>query len=210
MRQAPITQLGFDGLLSEAAETNRKQGFARETAHLPATMDEALPIYREMIKLHDRAMRNADVREVRVIRDEARLLAAKLNGGERGILARDDAPGCQLVAVTAAKPDKVPLWGQSGSFVIAARAMKVRLKIEGLFGIGGSFYFWPGFAAHAVEPDKPFLSETGYRSFLGLTAAPIAGLRPDTFAAEMIGSYVMQELKGNLTAIAPKYRKPND
>lgn len=196
-------QLGFDGLLAEATETNRQREFEKQTFHLPKTMDEGIAYYRDLIDQHHQAMIAADVETVTAIREEAHLLAKAINNGEPGILANDDAPGCVLARETAAAPGSVPLWGQSGTFEIAHNSMRVRIELEGMFGIASGFSFWPGFAAHSIEPDKPFLSDTGYRSFLGIYADPMPDMLPDMFAAEVIASYVKRELKGKLRTIKP-------
>src|SRR3546814_13861751 len=78
--------------------------------------------------------------------------------------------------------------------------------IDGLFGIASSFAFWPGFAAHAIDRGQPFISETGYRGFLGIHAEPVPGLTPDAFTAKVIASHIKKELKGRLLPIAPQYR----
>ncbi|MGE3624529.1 MAG: hypothetical protein AB7H77_11765 [Bdellovibrionales bacterium] len=140
------------------------------------------------------------------LHDEAHKLAVRLNGGESGILAHDDAPGYVLERKTAAVSGTIPLWGQTGDFFVAVDTMRVRIEMEGIFGIGSGYAFWPGFSAHAVDIDRPFLSETGYRSFLGIHAAPQPGLTPDLFAREVIASYVKRELKSRLVSIAEKYR----
>jgi len=51
-------------------------------------------------------------------------------------------------------------------------------------------YHWLGFSARAVEFDKPFLSETGYRSFIAISGELEAGFTPDRFAGEVISAYV--------------------
>ena len=76
--------------------------------------------------------------------------------------------------------------------------------MEGLFGIGAGFGFWLGFAAHAVDGDRPFISETGYRSFLGVHAEPVADMTPERFAAEVVATHIRRELKGRLLAIQPR------
>jgi hypothetical protein len=43
MRHGPPGQLGFDAFLFVADEANRQLQTAREGAHLPDTLDEALP-----------------------------------------------------------------------------------------------------------------------------------------------------------------------
>jgi hypothetical protein len=203
-----MTQLGFDNLLTAAAEDNRKRKARRETAHLPGAMEEAIPFYRLIIRQHHAAMLGADVETAMHLRREAKLLARRLNNGEPGILAGDDAPGNVLARATAAAPGAVPLWGQEGDFVVEVYGMRVRVEIDGMFGIGSSFGYWPGFAAHAVDHLRPFISETGYRSFLGIHADPTPGLTPDTFAQKVVAAHIKDELKGKLLAIEPRYRKP--
>ena len=96
--------------------------------------------------------------------------------------------------------------GQKGSFIVTVAGMRVRIEIEGVFGLFAAWSFWPSFLAHAVDSGRPFISETGYRSFLSVPLAPLPGLPPDTFAAEVIKAHIRQEMKGKLVAIAPSYR----
>lgn len=180
-------QLGFDSFLAEADTINKAAAFERTHGHLPGTMDEALPFYRDLTQKHHAAMLAADFDTVMALREEASKLALKLNGGEPGILASPDAPGCRLASLTAAPDGTFPLWGQAGRFTIEVNAMRVRIDMDGMFGIGARFMPWMNFSANAVDWDKPFLSETGYRSFMGLHAALVPGLTPDAFAREVIG-----------------------
>lgn len=200
-------QLGFDGLLAAAAEDNRKRKTERETAHLPGTMEEAIPFYRLLIRQHHAAVLAADADKVTQLRREAKNLALRLNDGEPGILAHEDAPGYVLARESAAPSGTVPLWGQDGDFIITVGKMRVRIELDGLFGIASSVAFWPGFAAHAVDLDRPFISETGYRSFLGIYAEPVPDLTPDAFTAKVIAAHIERELKGRLAPIAPQYRE---
>jgi len=200
-------QLGFESLLSASDADNEKRRQEKECAHLPGTMEEALPFYRALIEQHHAAMVAGDFASVQRIRGEAHDLALKLNNYEPGILADDDAPGCVLARETRAADGAVPLWGQSGSFVLVHGAMRVRIELEGLFGIGSSFMAWPGFSAHAVDWGKPFLSETGYRSFLGLGGALEPGHTPESFCAAIIEAHVARALKGKLRMIEPQYRR---
>jgi hypothetical protein len=133
------------------------------------------------------------------------LLARKLSGFEPGILADENAPACVLDRGTAAPAGEVPLWGQSGTFEITHSGMRVRIEMDGMFGIGAKP--WPGFSAHAVEWDKPFLSETGYRSFLGLFGVLRADATPESFACRAIAMHVARELKGRLLTIRPEHRE---
>lgn len=200
-------QLGFAALLSAADSDNRARKFERETAHLPATMEEALPFYRILLRQHHAAMLGADVDEAIRLREEARKLALRLNGGEPGIIAEPDSPGNVLEREAAAPAGQAPLWGQAGRYVLDIDGMAVRIELEGMFGIGSTACYWPGFSAHTVEPGKPFLSQTGYRSFLGVHADPVCGLSPQELTGRVIRTYVARELKGMLLAIEDVYRE---
>lgn len=201
-----MTQLGFTGLLTDAATANGQRRLDKATAHLPGTMEEALPFYRRMIERHHAAMLAAETGEAMSIREEAHKLAAKLNGGMTGIIARDDSPGCILERESAAAPGLLPLWGQAGEFTVTVDAVRVRIEMQGMFGIGGTSCLFPGFYAHAVDRDRPFLSETGFRTFLGLSGDLVPGLTPEEFARAAIAAYVDRELKGRLLMIEPRYR----
>ena len=200
-------QLGFDTLLQSAETDNRMRRIERETAHLPGDMAEALPYFRLLLRRHHAAMLDANVDETMRLREEAGKLALKLNGGDPGIIAGPDAPGCVLERETAAATGDVPRWGQTGEFIIEHERMRVRIELDGIFGIGSSFGYWPGFSAHMVDPDRLFLSATGYRSFLGIHADPMPQLSPDDFAAKVIGGFVERELHGNLVSVASRYRE---
>lgn len=200
------SQLGFDALLANADSDNRARKFERQTAHLPGTYGEAIPFYRGLIEQNHAAMLAADVEETVRLHDEAYKLALRLNGGEPGIIADENAPGCVLERETATDPGTVPLWGQTGDFIITVGDMKVRIELDGMFGLAARFSLWPGFSAHAVDLDRPFLSETGYRSFLGIHADLEPDLTPDAFTQEVIAGYVERELKGKLVPISEQYR----
>jgi hypothetical protein len=135
-RRAPESvQLGFDALLANADSANLTREVARECAHLPGAMEEALPLFRTMIDRHHAAMVAGDQEQVMKIREEADRLAFKLNNYQPGIIADYGAPGCVLDRATRAPVGSVPLWGQSGTFEISIGTMGVRIAMEGLFGI---------------------------------------------------------------------------
>ncbi len=200
-------QLGFDALLFAADRTNHARKVDQESAHLPATMEDALPFFVELLEEHHAAMLAGQADEAMWCRKEAGRLALKLNGGERGYLADENSPGCVLACETAAAPDTVPLWGQRGSFIVTVSGTRVRIGMDGVFGIGASTGFWPGFSAHALDFDRPFISETGYRSFLGMHGDPVPGLTPDSFAAKVLAAHIAREMRGRLVAVEPRYRR---
>lgn len=179
-------QLGFDELLIETEQVNRDRAFQKKTAGLPSTWETALPFYWKLLHEHHRLMMSADVEAVMALREQAYDLAYKLNDCNPGILANENSSGRKLCRETQAATGEVPLWGQAGDFNIELDGMLIRIEMQGIFGIGGKYAFWPGFGAHAVHKDKPFISETGYRSFLGVGMESITGLTPETFAHHAI------------------------
>ncbi|OMI09505.1 hypothetical protein BSN85_16390 [Bradyrhizobium brasilense] len=199
-------QLDFEALLAETDRRNASRSLEAKAAHLPATMDEAVPYFRGLIAKHHAAMLAADGETVAAVRDEAELLATKLNGFEAGYLADRDAPGCVLDRKTRARKGKVPLWGQSGAFEITVSGMRIWIAMDGLFGVAHSTT-WGGFAAHALDWDKPFISETGYRSFLGVGGDLAPDVTPDAFAKAIIAEHIKRYMKGKLVAIKPEYRE---
>jgi len=203
---AKSDQLGFDQLLAAADGDNARRIQEKACDDLPDTFGEALPYLRSLIARHHAFMVAANMDEAMALREAARRVAYKLNGFKPGILAGPDAPGCALERLAAAPKGTVPLWGQRGSFVLDINGMRVRIAMDGVYGICTNHSIWPGFGAHIVERDKPFLSGTGYRSFLGLCAELPSGQTPDSFARIVIESHVRHELKGKLVSLGPQYR----
>ena len=76
---------GFDQMFEE-----------QRTAHLPSTLEEAIPVYRDLIDRHNAAMLVGDEKTVLQLRNEPRDLAHKLDPENNGILARPEAPCHQL------------------------------------------------------------------------------------------------------------------
>ena len=200
-------QLGFDDLLSAADADNRQHAFERQAAHLPDTMDLAVPFLRALIDQHHDAMLDNDFETAINLRKDADLLARKLDHDGHGILAHDDAPGYVLARETAAARGSVPLWGQEGLFRIQAAGMVLDVTMQGIFGIGSTAMPYLGFEARAVHHNRPFLSPTGYRSFLGVSVAPKPGMDVEAFVHRIIEIYVRNECKGRLVSIGKKYRK---
>lgn len=205
-RRHNADQLGFDALLASAERDNVARQIGRECAHLPGTMDEAVPFLRGLIERHHAAMLAGNAEAVLALHREAHQLAEKLNNFEPGILGGPDAPGSVLERETRAPDGTVPLWGQTGAFDITVGAIRARIDMHGVFGVTSCYFPWPGFAARAVDPDRPFISETGYRSFVGLSHPLEPGFTPDAFAASIISAQI-RRLKGRLPDIKPEYRR---
>lgn len=209
-RGAPdLGQLAFDLLLAQTDTANQTAALNRAIGHLPSSLDEAFSFYRDLITRHHAAMLVGDGKAAIALRHEAGHLALRLNHGEPGILAGPDAPGCKLADLTAAELGTIPEWGQQGEFILEVAGMRVLIKLSGLFGIGARFMTYLSFSAHALDWDQPFLSETGYRSFMGISAELVPGLTPDAFARDVITNHVTTALKGKLVPISQRYR-PTD
>jgi len=84
--------------------------------------------------------------------------------------------------------------------------------MEDMLGIEASSGFWLGFAAHAVDPGKPFYSETGFRSFLGVQAPLQAEISPEVFATQVLESHFDRPLRRRLAPLAawPRMRAGQD
>ena len=67
-------------------------------------------------------------------------------------------------------PDgEVPIWGQPGRFLVTVEGMRVLVDYRGLEGresLGTNYGLSHSFGAHIVDVLRPFLSNTGYRSFI--------------------------------------------
>ncbi|GFE65559.1 hypothetical protein [Litoreibacter roseus] len=194
-------QLRFTALLDTAAQDNKARSFAKEAAHLPSDWCEARALHPIQIRNHHAAMMENDFDTALRIRADAHLLAKKLNGGQPGILAGRDAPGCVLARAAAAPRGSEPLWGQDGRFMARAAGTTLDVEAKGMFGIGAIAMPYIGFSVRAVDPTTPFISETGYRSFLGVSVAPQPGITTGDFVQEVIETYIAQELKGKLLRI---------
>jgi hypothetical protein len=83
----------------------------------------------------------------------------------------------------------------------------VRIDMDSIFGVCGLHTSWMGFGAQAVDLDKPFTSETSFRSFLGAGGALRPGFTPDRFAAAIIEAYVAKDCRGKLVRVPPKWRR---
>ena len=100
----------------------------------------------------------------------------------------------------------MPLWGQDGAFEIEAASRVLRGTMDGMFSICAGVTEWLGFEVRAVDPAKPFLSETGYRSFLGVSVAAETGMNVEDFVRRVVESYVSDVLNGRLLRVSKEYR----
>lgn len=171
---------------------------------LPDTMEAAIPVYRGLIERYHAAVIAGDFTLAEKIEDEADDLAAHLNGDTRMGMGVQGGVCDQLAEATAAEKNAVPQWGQRGEFIIEAAGCRVRIEQHGMLDLGGMGL--PGFDANIVDLDKPFISETGYRSFIGGVFAVMmpAGATPDVAARFEIERDLMTDALSGKCRKTPK------
>lgn len=153
----------------ESAE--RKRAY-RETIPANAPDDELVLVAESWLKSYHKSVMAADPDGQRLAYDRLDAIAEHLFGTDPGIDWRSAGGPPQgngrfscladardwLMEKLAASDGDVPLFGQSGRFLIELFGCRVDFRYDGLFGYCGG-------NAHVVDLDKPFFSETGYRSF---------------------------------------------
>lgn len=122
-------------------------------------------------------------------------LVYQLNGGTLQGCAADDSRSARVLArALAARPGQVPRWGSAGEFLLEVEGLRVRVVIRpDLLGNHHACALW------AVDLDRPFVSESGYRS-AGLTATNCLGLTVDQAARALVLDLL--KIEGKLKPIA--------
>ncbi|CAH2946138.1 MAG: FIG00466505: hypothetical protein [uncultured Paraburkholderia sp.] len=142
---------------------------ARIAAHMP---DDRAGILGEAQKaidaLNDAVLaRDVEAAEAAELRYEAAVW--KLNGNTFfGSMAGPESGGVIAQQACSAAPGTVPKWGQSGGFVATVDGIRALVSVGDGFGVRRAH-----FEFRAVDLDRPFISETGYRSYF---AAPFGGV----------------------------------
>lgn len=123
----------------------------------------------------------------------------KMNGGRFfGCLADENSSGRVIERHCRATPGAVPLWGQSGAFAVTVNGMRAIVKVSDRIGsrIGTNHV---SFEFRAVDLDRPFISETGYRSHYDALRAG--------FTVDQVATAILAELqKGKPKLIEADYR----
>ncbi|MBV6831308.1 klcB [Xanthomonas euvesicatoria] len=130
-------------------------------AEVPTDRDELLAAAVAAVVEIDVAIMRGDGAAAEAASDRYEAVIWKMNGGTHvGSMADHDAPGQVIERHCAAVPGDVPLWGQRGQFLVADGDMRALVEYESGYGgpLGAHFQF------HVIDLDRPFISETGYRS----------------------------------------------
>lgn len=125
----------------------------------------------------------------------------KLNGGDNfGCRDRSnpEAGGILADEHNRAAPGTVPMWNQCGEFLITVNGIRAVVVVGDGFGrlrVSMSF--------HVVDRDKPFISETGYRSHFDTARG---GMTVDEVATAVFTALLAEKR----IPLDPKYRQRPD
>ena len=175
--------------------SEREQRAAELAASMPDTVPELLDVAAAAVDALHAAVMAGDQEAAELAADRYEATIWKLNGGTFfGCVADEDAPGNLVENHCRAAPGTVPKWGQSGTFLVTVDG--IRALVEFGDGMGA---LRTHFAFHVVDLDKPFISETGYRSHFDEMHA---GQTVDEVAGAILTAY----LKEKQHQVEPSYR----
>jgi len=139
---------------------------------------------RAVVALHHDAVITGDLAQMDATHCAFEALVYVLNGntlfGSRGDSQRAVSV---LARAVAAEPGRVPCWGQSGEFLLEIDGMRIRVEVED--GLKPHH----GVALHAIDLDRPFVSDTGYRHH-GVDEGASLGLTVDQAVRRAVGQLI--------------------
>jgi hypothetical protein len=144
------------------AGVDRDTRAAELAATLPSDQAGLLAVALCAVSAMHAAVLEADDKAADTAADQYDAVVWKLNGGTfRGArdVANSNAAGHLVERHCCAAPGTVPMWGQRGEFLITVSGVRAVVELGDGFG-----RYRIGFAFHVVDADKPFISETGYKS----------------------------------------------
>lgn len=169
---------------------------AQIAAELPEDQGALLAASLAATEAYHAALIAGDVDAAEAASERREAIIWKLNGGSFfASYADPDSAGNQVEAYCRAAPGEEPKWGQYGEFVITVDGVRAVVEVVNGFGRNAT-----GLQFHAIDLDRPFISETGFRSHFatntcGTTVAEVArGVMRETLA------------KGDRHGIAPTFR----
>lgn len=185
----PVQQGGFFGVLmskhypGDNSRDRQMESIAQQLPDDHRILDAA---YATLLDLNHACIAgDADQRDANVHRFEACIW--KLNGNTFfGCNAGEKDAACVISRYCCANEGAVPVWGQEGQFIIeSAGGLRAWVKIEAGCMIG---YLSASF--NAVDLDKPFISETGYRSYFFRLSEVWPGETVETHSQRILQSLI--------------------
>ncbi len=173
-----LTKLGRDRREHWRMEIER---FDR-LATLPSELDELVNMYRAALSRLQRGVLARDDSDIDYELELLALLQERANGNTNFGMATSESPAERLRVATAAPIGQEPNWCQRGVFQVVVDGMPCIVTHNE----------HSDFALHAVDPSKPFLSETGYRSCCGAESYGV-GCSVAQHAEALIRDYLSNE-----------------
>lgn len=185
--------------VAASSADDREERAARLAAAMPSDPAALLDVAADAVRALHAAVLASDGDAAAAADDCYEAVIWKLNGGRFfGCLADEDSAGRVVERHCRAAPGAVPLWGQSGAFVVTVNGMRAIVEVSDRIGsrIGTNHV---SFEFHAVDLDRPFISETGYRSHYNSLRAG--------FTVDQVAAAILAELqKGKPKLIEADYR----
>ena len=183
------------------AEPTRDELAAQIAASLPADDAGLMGAGRAAVRAYHDAMMASDAAAAA---DATRIYDAciwRLSGDTFfGSMADEQSGGRRLAAHCAAEDGARPLWGQKARFVVDIGSVRAIVSYSGMDGaVSQHFEF------RAIDQDRPFISDTGYRSHF---FKPAPGRTVYDQAAEALAYLTVRrkDFCEGLRLIKPEYR----
>ena len=146
---------------SQRRASEEKARFDALAAPLPGDEASLITLAREATFQFNEAICSADEAGAEANAQAYRAIIWKLNGGTFfGCNAGEGSPMDRVARAIAASPGAIPVWGQSGEFLIADEDVRALIVIRAEPDAQKHGGFSVDF--HALD-DRPFFSSTGYR-----------------------------------------------
>ena len=177
----------------EQKPADREEIAAGLAASMPADRDGLLAEAMAAVTAQHAAVLDNDSKAATEAADRYEATVWKLNGGAFfACRAEKDSAGHVIERHCKAVPGQVPMWGQTGQFVIEVDGIRALVMFGDGFGLCRAHYRF-----HAVDLDTPFISPTGYRSHFddivgGQTVAEAAA----AIFSRFLSSERRQKIKG--------------
>lgn len=152
-------------------------------ASLPDSDDALIAEARKLLVDYHAAALAADSERMLAIHDKINAAAEKMNGGTQFGIATEEGAHGRLRRALCAPDGQEPMWGQPGRFIVAACGCRCVVTYDGLFGYC--------FSVRAVDFGRPFISETGFRSFA-------SGWSTDKRQGESVAARTAREIEAQM------------